>query len=250
MRFNILLLCTVLLSAAFPVVAGEATVQFSADTIETGPEGGSRKGRLYVGNDQVRTEFDMDGQTMVQIVDLRKQEALMINPQEKTFIRRSAGQAPAMPQQQQDASPCAGMQNISCQLLGKESVNGRPAQKWEFVNTAQESADPMLFWLDEERKIPVRQIMPDGSSMELSMLGAETLHGRKAEKWELISIGSDGKSGVTYQWYDPEIKINLREEGPGGYARDLKNIKVGPQPPELFMVPAGYSEMGAPQDGE
>ena len=149
--------------------------------------------------------------------------------------------------EQTDTSPCAGMQNITCKQLGKEVINGRPAQKWEFIATTQGQSSAMLFWLDEQRRIPIRQMMPDGSSMEMRMVGKETVNGRSTEKWELTAKGPDGNSMVSYQWYDPEINMNIREEGAGGYTRDIKNIKVGPQPKALFTVPDGYNEINLPQ---
>jgi len=248
MKFPVLFAFCTIFASVFSAHAQQATVQFSADTVESAQQGESRTGRLYVGADQVRTEMDMDGQIMIQIIDLKAQEALMINPQQRSYMRRRAGQGEMMSgDPQEDESPCAGMQNITCKPLGKEVVNGRPTQKWEFVATTQGQSSAMLFWLDEQRRIPIRQMMPDGSSMEMRMLGKETVNGRGTEKWELTAKGAEGNSMVSYQWYDPEINMNIREEVPGGYTRDIRNIKVGPQPKELFAVPDGYNEINLPQ---
>lgn len=251
MKSRVLLAFIVLLATVFSAQAQQATVEFSADTVESAPQGDSRTGKLYIGDNQVRTEMDLGGQTMIQIIDLKRQEALMINPEQRSYLRSSAGQGEMMNKgQQSDASPCAGMQNITCKQLGNEVINGRQAQKWEFKTSAQGQTSAMLFWLDEQRRIPLRQMMPDGSSMELRMIGKETVNGRNTEKWELTAKGADGNSMVSYQWYDPEINMNIREEGAGGYTRDIKNIKVGPQPKELFGIPAGYKEINMPQGTE
>ena len=248
MKPRVLLAFVALLVTVFSAHARQATVEFSADTVESGPQGESRNGKLYVGVDQVRTEMDVNGQTMIQIIDLKRQEALMINPRQRSYLRSKAGQGGMMNgEQPSETSPCAGMQNITCKQLGKEEINGRPAQKWEFIASAQGQSSAMLFWLDEQRRIPVRQMMPDGSSMEMRMVGKETVNGRSTEKWELTAKGPDGNSMVSYQWYDPEIDMNIREEAAGGYTRDIRNIKVGPQPKELFSVPAGYTETSMPQ---
>ena len=251
MKSRVLLAFIALIATIFSAQAQQASVEFSADTVESGPQGDPRKGKLYVGVDQVRTEMDVDGQTMIQIIDLKRQEALMIIPQQRSYMRRKAGQGEMVGGgQQADASPCAGMQNITCKQLGNEVINGRPAQKWEFVASAKGESSFMLFWLDEQRRIPIRQMMPDGSIMELRMLGKETINGRSTEKWEMTAKGPDGNSMVSHQWYDPEIKMNIREEGAGGYTRDIRNIRVGPQPKELFSVPAGYNEITMPQGAE
>lgn len=252
MKSRVLPAFIVLLATVFSAHAQQATVEFSADTVESGPQGSPRNGRLYVGTDQVRTEMSVNDQTMIQIIDLRQQQALMINPQQRSYMRSMAGQGAMMDGgQQADASPCAGMQNITCKQLGKEVINGRPTQKWEFITSVQGQTSAMLFWLDEQRRIPVRQMMPDGSSMEMKLAGKETVNGRSTEKWEMTAKGADGNSMVTYQWYDPEINMNIREEAAGGYTRDIKNIRIGPQPKELFRVPADYTEINMPQgDGQ
>ncbi len=243
------LLFSVMFLLAFPTAqAQQAMVEFSADTVESGMQGGEQSGKLYVGKDRIRTEIDANGQTLIQVIDLNAQEALMINPQEKSFLRRQAGGGDMLSAQKTDsASPCAGMQNITCKQTGKEQVYGRPAVKWEFNSKAGEQAESMTIWLDEERGIPTRQVMPDGSSMEMWMLGPDTIGGRQAEKWELTVTGPDGKSTSSYQWYDPTIQMNIREEAGNGYFRELRNIKLGKQPDSLFKVPEGYKEVSMPQ---
>lgn len=251
MKPRVLLAFVLLLATVFSAHAQQAIVEFSADTVESGPQGTPRNGKLYVGTDQVRTEMDVNEQAIIQIIDLKRQQALMINPRQRSYMRSNAGQGGTMSSvQQSDASPCAGMQNITCKQLGKEEINGRPAQKWEFIASVQGQSSAMLFWLDEQRMIPVRQMMPDGSSMNMRMVGKETVNGRSTEKWEMTAKGPDGNSMISYQWYDPEINMNIREEGAGGYTRDIKNIRIGPQPKELFSVPAGYNETNMPQGAE
>ena len=248
MRFSVLLLCVAVLVSMAPARAQQVTTEFSADTLETDSQGKAHAGKLYVGDGQVRTEFGVNGKTMIQIVNLGQQQALMINPDQRTFMRRQAGQGElASGNRTADASPCAGMQNISCKAMGKEKIGGRTTEKWEFVKKLGGQSANMYFWVDDERKIPVRQEMPDGSSMELHMIGQESVNGRQAEKWEMTSLQSDGKRISSYHWYDAEIKMNIREEQPGGYSRELVNIKTGAQPATLFMVPQGYEEIVAPQ---
>jgi hypothetical protein len=248
MRFSGLLFSVMCLLALPTAQAQQAMVEFSADTVESDMQGGEQTGKLYVGQDRIRTDIEINGQTLIQIIDLKAQEALMINTQEKSFLRRQAGGGDMMSAQKTDsASPCAGMENITCEQTGKEQVYGRPAIKWEFTNEAGGKTESMTIWLDEQRGIPTRQIMPDGSSIEMWMLGSDTVGGRQAEKWELTMTGPDGKSTSSYQWYDPEIEMNIREESESGYFRELRNIKPGKQPDSLFKIPAGYDEVSMPQ---
>jgi hypothetical protein len=248
MLFSRLLFSFIFILAVSGAQAQQAMVEFSADTVESGMQGGEQSGKLYVGKDRIRTDMNFNGQSLIQIIDLRAQEAVMINTQEKSFLRRRAGAGDMMSTPKTGAaSPCAGMQNITCEQTGKEQVHGRPAVKWEFTSKAGGQTGSMTIWLDEQRGIPTRQIMPDGSSMEMRMLGPDSVGGRKAEKWELTMTGPDGKSSTSYQWYDPVIEMNIREESDNGYFRELQNIKVGKQPDSLFKVPSGYDEVSMPQ---
>ncbi|MGB5473662.1 MAG: DUF4412 domain-containing protein [Gammaproteobacteria bacterium] len=249
MRSILLSLFTVLVLSIQPVSAAQPVVEFSADTVESHPQQGEHTGKLYIGKNKVRTEYDMNGQNIIQIIDLDRQEAVIINPAEKSYMHRHAGEQDMMQQGtgESDGNPCAGMQNLTCKEGGIEVVNGRKARKWEVSSVASGEGGSMQFWLDEERRIPVRQVMPDGSSMEARMLGVEQVNGRSAEKWEMSASYTNGQSMVSYQWYDPALQMIISEEQPGGFTRNLINIKQQAQPAELFSVPAGYKEISMPQ---
>jgi hypothetical protein len=247
MRSILLSLFTFLVMSIPTIATAQSVIEFSADTIESHPQQGERTGKLYIGKNKVRTEYNMNGQTIIQIVDLDRQEALIINPADKTYLRRQAGQQDMMAMGKADGSPCAGMQNLTCKQGGIEEINGRKARKWDVTSTAGGEGGTMQFWLDEQRHIPVRQIMPDGSSMEAHMLGVEQVNGRKAEKWEMTAEYPNGQKTVSYQWYDPVLQMIISEEQPGGFTRNLVNIRQQPQPAALFAVPAGFKEMDLPQ---
>ncbi|MGB7933928.1 MAG: DUF4412 domain-containing protein [Gammaproteobacteria bacterium] len=216
------------------------------------PQQESRQGRMYIGNDQVRTDINVGDKTMIQIIDIRQQTAYILDPGQKTYMERKAGPGelnPGAGDPGKDSDPCAGMQNLACSRVGVESVNGRPAEKWELENTASGQSGKMVIWLDQERHIPVRQILPDGATMEMRLVGSETLNGRKVEKWEIKSTRPGGQSSIAYQWFDPELNMNIREEQPGGFVSELRNIRIGKQPADLFTVPTGYTMMSMPKGG-
>jgi len=73
------------------------------------------------------------------------------------------------------------------------------------------------------------------------MIGVETLNGRTVEKWQMTLSPPGQKSQKSIRWFDLQLNLAIREEYPGGYVRELKNIRVGPQPESLFSIPAGYS---------
>jgi hypothetical protein len=242
-------LILVFLLTSFASTAAWAVVEFSAQTVESQPGQDPRNGYLYVAKDRVRSDIDVNGEAIIQIIDIGRQEAIVINSARKSYMRRRAseGEIQAQTPPAADADPCAGMQNLVCRQSGTETVNGRKALKWEISNPAAEQAGIMRFWLDAEHRFPVRQEMPDGSRLELRLLKQETVNGRNTEKWEMTVSRADGNSQVSWRWYDPEIRMIVREELPGGFTRNLTDIKLKPQPAELFSIPAGYTEISIPQ---
>ena len=91
-------------------------------------------------------------------------------------------------------------------------------------------------------------MFPDGSVAELKSLGESHVSGRITEKWQRKLTRPDGTTMVTYQWYDPELKIAIKEELPGGYIRELQDIKVGTQDASLFTVPSDYQDVSPGYD--
>ena len=250
MRFPIISLLIILLFTPVIASAGQSQVEFSADVIQSMPQQESQQSKMYIGNDQMRTDMTVGGKTMIQIIDMKQQTAYMLDPEQKTYMERKAGPGESMPgggAAQKDTNPCAGMQNLVCRRIGVESVNGRPAVKWELENTSHGQSGKMEIWLDQERHIPVRQTLPDGVTMEMRLVGKEALNGRNTEKWEMKATRPGGQSSIAYQWFDPQLNMNVREEQPGGYVRELRNIRIGRQPADLFTVPPGYKLVSIPQ---
>lgn len=132
------------------------------------------------------------------------------------------------------------MRNTECKSLGKESINGRETEKWEFLTKHNGQTFRSLHWIDVKRHMPIREFMPDGTVTELKIVGTEKINGRESEKWSFQITRADGKSVTSTQWYDPEIGIATREQMPGGYLRELRDIKTGKQAPSLFVVPKGF----------
>ena len=245
------LLKTVFLLVAlpvFPVTAEESSVQFSAETITSMPQRGTQNGKLYVGDGKTRTEMDMNGNTLIQIIDINSLTAYMINTEQKTYIQRKAARASMPADAAGQAGPCAGMPNVTCKKVGEEMISQRQTEKWELVNPSAGDEESLYYWMDKERNIPLRQVMPDGSRLEMQLAGTEKVNDRTTEKWKLTASRPGSADQLTWRWYDPEIKMNIKEEQPGGALREIRNIKVAPQPATLFTVPEGYQEL-AVQEG-
>jgi len=103
--------------------------------------------------------------------------------------------------------------------------------------------------LEVETELPAPPLPGDSShpcntddDIECTDLGAETVNGRRTEKWQLVSKSDHGEVTTTL-WFDNELGIPVRELVPGKMMRELKNVKVGPQPDTLFMVPDGFEKL-------
>ena len=225
-----------------------SNVQFSAEAVQTTPDKQTRNAQINVGDNRVRLEYRQDEQTMVEIYDMANQRALLLVPQQSGYLERKLPPGgimnPMLPPT--DASPCDQVPGAQCSKLGSETIYGRPARKWEMVVERDGQAVRSLHWIDEQRHMPLRQFWEDGTVSEMRLLGPETLHGRKTERWEVSVKQKEGEAMLSTQWYDPELRIAIREMLPGGYYRELKNIHIAPQDARLFEVPAGYRQLTPP----
>lgn len=239
-----------ILGAVLTVTAQAQTggVQFSAEMVTRGPDAPTTTGKMYVGDGRLRMEMSQEGREIVRISDRQRRMEWILFPEQKSYVEHALPQGGEIPAAAPSAetNPCAGLQNVACQRVGEEAVAGRPAIKWEMSVTRDGQTLTGAQWLDVQRGLPLKYQMPNGQSMELKMLGAETLHGRAVEKWEMTTLVPNQPPLQTFQWYDPELKLAVREEFPGGNVRELDNIQPGVQPDDLFTLPADYSPMKQP----
>lgn len=235
------------LLSAVPAHAALAGKAFSAEMVQRGPNGQVSEGKMFVGGDRMRTELSHQGQQVVRITDQARAVEWIVFPEQQKYMERSLGPAAGAPGAGAAADPCAGMPGLACRKLGEETIAGRPAVKWEMVASHQGQTMKSTQWIDKERGVPLRQEMPGGQTTSIEMIGTETVEGRKVEKWEVTSTQGDGTTARTFQWYDPELQIAVRQEFPGGMVSELKHIRVGEQPDHLFTIPAGYERITAPQ---
>ena len=227
-----------------------AGVEFSADMVQHGPQGEMSSGKMFVGDKRVRTEMAHQGQQVIRVTDENRGVEWILFPEQKKYMEQQLGapgeQRPGA-KSKPDEDPCVGMPGLTCRKLGEEDIGGRTAVKWEMVASHQGQTVTSTQWIDKERGVPLRQEMPDGQTTELKFVAMESLDGRQVEKWEMVAAMPGRPENRTFQWFDPELDLSVRQEFPGGMVSELKNIRVGKQPDELFNIPAGYERMSAPQ---
>jgi hypothetical protein len=221
-------------------------IEFSAETVNSGPKGQPMTGKMYIGKSGLRREYTQQDKQVIEIINESQHAAWLLFPDEKTYLeqRRDPQKAPAGAKPD-PSNPCAGAPDtVTCSNLGVEDVHGRKADKWEIISSHQGRTTRTVQWIDQERHVALKQEFPGGSS-EYRMIGKETVNGRETEKWEFTQQRNQ-KTSRSVQWYDPKLKLAVREELPGGYIRELKNIQEGAQPVSLFELPQGYSKKEMP----
>lgn len=229
--------CIILVSGQ--VYAATKQTEFSADAVITMPNVPTRVSKLYVGKDAVRRESTSNGQTIIEIVYKNEGKAVLINEHLRSYRENTFD----LKKQNNDINPCEQIKNAICEKLGKETIDGMKTEKWQIISNENGRKMRTLHWVDTKRKLALREFFPDGSVAELKRIKKEKLNGRNTEKWRRELNRPDGSSNDSYQWYDTGLGIAIREELPGGFIRELKNIKIANQPASLFKVPEDYRKI-------
>jgi len=226
------------------VFAFEVTTEFSADAVQRAPDRAEYRARMYVSKNAVRTDSVINKIAVTEIMKSRKQVRLLLVAKDKIYFQQKSTQVEKINSDKPAAKkPCTGLKDTTCEMLGKEKINNRQTEKWQFVVKRNGQTYRSLHWIDVKRKMPVREFFPDGTVTELSINGKEKMNGRETEKWLLQTTRPDGQQLSSKQWYDPELGLTIREEVPGGFIRELQNIKTGRQDKKLFAIPAGYKKV-------
>ncbi|HED35592.1 MAG TPA: DUF4412 domain-containing protein [Gammaproteobacteria bacterium] len=212
--------------------------EFSADAVMTIPGQQKTISKLFVGNNVVRTEVNTQNGLMVDIVFPLQGKLIKINTDLKQYVEIPIESKSA--DEMKKINPCNRMQHATCTQLGEENINGRSTQKWQIISIQQGKNVRTLHWIDVDRQLAVREFFNDGSMAEMTLEKIETINNRKTEKWVRKISRPDGSIISSYQWYDPQLEISIKESLPGGYTRELKNIKIASQEADLFKIPDDY----------
>jgi hypothetical protein len=140
---------------------------FSADMAMKMKDGKSMNGKVYVGGGKMRQEFNADGHDVIQIIDFQRKVSDMLMPQQKMYMEMAYGQmmqqhrGPKMPDLKSfdPTNPCAQAEDMTCEKVGSETVNGRSTDKWLFKN--KKTGDVMNLWIDKKIMYAIRMISKD-----------------------------------------------------------------------------------------
>lgn len=238
----VLTLLAGLLFAAFTAHAAS----FSAESVESAPQQPTREGQLFVSDERMRWEVTANGQKRIQIVAPKEQEAWVLLPEQKAYFEVPLPPGMQTPREHGERPVPCMQSGVTCKRLGEEVLNGRKAVKWQVTGNAQGRPTTATVWLDATHHFPVREEVAGKVVSEWRFLGTEEVAGRTTEKWARKFQQRGGEMARVVQWYDPQLKLAIRQQMPGGHLRELRNIAVAPQPDSLFEIPEGYRKLTAP----
>lgn len=72
------------------------------------------------------------------------------------------------------------------------------------------------------------------------MIGAENMLGRTTEHW---ACGNSQTRVGIQQWYDPQLRLVVRDSRASGRVSELRNIRLTELPDSLFQLPQGYRKV-------
>lgn len=97
--------------------------------------------------------------------------------------------------------------------------------------------------IGEEDGPRVNVVLPcPGPGARAVRVGSETLQGRISEKWRCES--PSGETDIV--WFDPRLRVPIREESDDGTIFELLNIREEPLPAHLFRPPPDFMEFESP----
>ena len=211
-RYPLALGLAAVLSAGIAVAGAE----FSAESIQRGPEGDMSSSKMYVGDKRMRTEMSHQGQQVIRVTDENRGVEWILFPDQKKYMERKLGDPVGQPSGAKSSAtddPCGGMPGLTCRNLGEEDIGGRTAVKWEMVAAHQGQSKKSTQWIDKERGIPLRQEMPDTSGF-----GAQACR-RGRSRWAQGREMGDGRDGA-----QPAGGTQLSVVRPGARARGAAGV--------------------------
>ena len=226
----------------FSVNAFEVATEFSAEAVQSIPGRPAMNIKMFVSKKAVRTETTVNGQAVVEIVYPNENRRVLLNHDRKRYIEQKRQINKAVKAKKAKGTPCDGIANSKCKKLSNEKINGRQVVKWEMTVQGNGRDFKSLHWYDKKRHMSLRTQLHDGTISTMTLMGKEKINGRNTEKWKFQSTHPNGQFVESQQWYDPKLKMVIREVLPGGYVRELRNIKVARQNKKLFKIPSGYKK--------
>ena len=150
---KVILLCGILVIAS-GLAASASAVEFSADMVSTA-QGRSTTTKVFVKDRMFRME--PQGAHSYSIMRGDKQLTWLVMPDQKSYMEMKAD-----PNKEPKAEEKVRGE-VSRKLLGTETVDGHPTQKYEVTYTQGGKTEKMYQWMATDIKFPVKMAGVDGS---------------------------------------------------------------------------------------
>ncbi len=234
-----------LITIAVPA-ASQQTLSYSATALHARAGQPETSGTVVKSGQNMRLEFVSEGQNIIQILRPEIGAMYILDPAARTYMEVLG---PAVPPTATDAytNPCPGqVESPSCQRsdTGTDTINGIAVERWN-LSTAPNTAPTVLLW-DSTRRRALRQESPDGAKMIMSFQSMRDLNGRRTEYWTTQTTIPGQPVANGDWWFDPELRVVVRETLANGETRRLENIVVGAVDPTAFQVPQGWQKIELP----
>ncbi len=220
---------------------------FSADAVQVLSDGNEQVGKIYRAGPNMRLDFQQEEQNIIQI--FRKLEGIMIllDAESETYaeIHGPPLAADAIDGPLSPCPPQSSSQGVSCERAGQDVVSGVTVERW-VISSSQQNGSVVVLW-DTGRHRALQFEYPDGSYMKMAFVKMEEVSGRNVEYWAITQAGPTQELITGGWWFDPELRVVIREDLPNGVSRRIENIEVGPIDPALFAVPEGWTQI-SPQE--
>ena len=215
-------------------------LQFTASAVMSSPGGVDVTTNLYYSTGRIRKEFFYYGEPVIQILDANRHISLMCFSKQKICYQNESDEQINIGIENTMSSPCEANPALVCENLGIEELNNRKATHWKVIATDGDKQRESSYWLDTELNLPIKQLLFNGTSIELKWQGDEMLNNRATNKWMQQIKLANGETVESFQWFDKELKISIKETFANGNSQELQHIIVKPLDDELFTMPAGF----------
>ena len=194
--------------AVIAVIELPAGREFSAEVVDISPTSQELTGRIYAGKRKVRLESISRGRTTIMIHDSYRCATLLLDPQKMTYMKfRYAIDEFHFGGSYSHSRDVPCGSSYKATRVGTEAVNGRMAEKWRYEKT---------------RPSKYTENIPEEDRRQVFVI----------DPWHI--------------WYDMEHSLMVRYVYYDGDGRELRNVRMEPQPDDLFVVPPCYKKDKSP----
>ena len=217
-------------------------LQFTANAVMSTPGRADVSTYLYYSTGRIRKEFFYYGESVIQILDANKHTSLMCFTDQQLCYENKTLEEINIGIESTITSPCEDNALLTCENQGVVEINKRKATKWKIAVKDGKKVKNYNLWIDTELNIPVKQTLLNGTSIELKWLGVEKLNNRETDKWVQHIKLANGDIQESFQWFDKELKISIRETFSNGNSQELQHIVVEKLEDKLFGMPVGFEK--------